>query len=426
MNEIKLKGLNETIYEDVCDNGLKIYMWVNKRVNTFYGTLSVKYGSIHNKFKIKGKEFSTPPGVAHFLEHVKFNENENKTAHDYFVKMGSDTNAFTTFHYTNYQVFGSDNPKENINHLIDFVYNDYFTKKIVANEKGIITEEAKMGEDDPYTIMLFKHLDNLFNKGDHKKIITGTPEDIKGITIDDIKLVFNAFYHPENMFLIVTGNFNPYEIAESVKENMRKKVFNKYLNPIRVIDKESKKVRVEYEETNVNVSSKKIKIGIKIPKKDFKNFDDLHIRLFMGMILKANFGNTSDFKDELLQKELINSMSYMTEIFDDYVIVMFTIDSEYKEEIIKLMNAKLDNLEITEKTFNRIKKGNIATIILEYEDVEMVNNIIQTEILNYGRIIDDIKEIYENIKYSELTEFINYLDVSNKSILVLNPLENNK
>ena len=27
------------------------------------------------------------------------------------------------------------------------------------------------------------------------------------------------------MFLIVTGNFNPYEIAESVKENMRKKEF---------------------------------------------------------------------------------------------------------------------------------------------------------------------------------------------------------
>lgn len=423
MNEIKLKGLNESIFYDECDNGLKIYMWVNKRVNTFYGTLSIKYGSIYNKFKIKNKIYETPAGVAHFLEHVKFNENEETTAHDYFFKMGSDTNAFTTFNYTNYQVFGSENAKDNIIHLIDFVENDFFTKKIISNEKGIITEEAKMGEDDPYTIMLFKHLDNIYNDGEYKKLITGNKEDIKDITLEDIKLAFDTFYHPENMFLVVTGNFNPYEIAQAVKENQNKKEFKKYLNPERVINKENKKVKKEYEELNINVTSRKIKLGIKIAKSNFKNFDDQHIRIFLGMILKANFGNTSDFKDELLQKEIINSMSYMCEIFDDYVIVMFTIDSEYKDEIIKLFNDKLDNLEITEKTFNRIKKANIATLILEYEDVEMVNNIIQTEIMYYDGIIENLKEIYENISYEEIQEFINKLDVKNKSILVLNPLE---
>jgi len=423
MKEIKLKGLNEVIYEDICDNGLKIYMWVNKKVNTFYGTLSVKYGSIYNKFKINNKEYSTPSGVAHFLEHLKFNENDNMTAHDYFYKLGSETNAFTTFHYTNYQVFGSDNVKDNINHLLDFVFNDYFTKKLVKNEKGIIIEEAKMGEDDPYTIMLFKHLDNLFNKSEYKKLITGSPKDIKEIDIDDIKLVYNAFYHPENMFLVVTGNFNPYEVSEIVKENMNNKKFYDYLNPERIIPKENKNVRVEYEEKDINVTNKKIKIGIKISKKNFKNFDDLHIRLFIGMLLKANFGNTSDFKDDLLQKDIISSMSYMSEIFDDYLTIMFTIDSDYKNEILNLMKEKLNNLEISEKTFNRIKKGNIATLILEYEDVEFVNNIIQTEILNYGNIVDNIKEIYENIKYEDIQEFIKCLDLTNQSILVLNPLE---
>lgn len=423
MKEIKLKGLNEVIYEDVCDNGLKIYMWVNKRVNTFYGTLSVKYGSIYNEFKVGKNHYSTPRGVAHYLEHVKFNESDNVTAHDYFYKLGSDTNAFTTFNYTNYQVFGGMNVKENINHLLDFVYNDYFTKNIIKNEKGIITEEAKMGEDDPYTIMLFKHLDNLFHHSNQKYVITGTPSDIKEITIDDIKLAFNTFYHPENMFLVVTGNFNPYEVSNAVKENMNNKKFNKYLNPVRIIPKEEKTVNKEYEELDVNVTNRKIKIGLKIKKEVFKNFDDFHIRLFMNMLLKANFGNTSDFKDNLLQKEIINSMSYMCEIFDDYLTVLFTIDSEYKDEVIKLMNDKLNNLEIDEKVFNRIKKGNIATLILEYEDVEIVNNIIQVEILNYGNILDNIKEIYENISYEDIQEFIKYVDVSNKSILVLNPLK---
>ena len=69
MTEIELKGLNETIYYDECNNGLKVYMWVNKKANSFYGTLSVKYGSIYNDFKVKGKTYSLPKGVAHFLEH---------------------------------------------------------------------------------------------------------------------------------------------------------------------------------------------------------------------------------------------------------------------------------------------------------------------------------------------------------------------
>lgn len=422
MMEINLKGLNETIYYDECSNGLKVYMWVNKRVNTFYGTLSVKYGSIHNEFKIGNRTYKTPAGVAHFLEHLKFNESKDYTAHDFFNKNGCDTNAFTTFNYTNYQVFGSENPKDNIIHLLDFVQNGYFTKKLVSSEKGIITEEAKMGEDDPYTVMLFKHLANIFNDYSYKDLITGSTNDIKKITLDDIKLVFNNFYHPQNMFLIVTGNFNPYEIMEAVKENQNNKDFKEYLNPTRIIKKENKKVNKEYEEININVTNRKIKLGVKIPKSCFKGFDDLHIRIFLAILLKANFGTTSDFKDNLLEKELINNLSYMNEIFDDYVVIMFTIDSNYKEEIIKLFNEKLDNLSIEEKTFERMKKANIASIILEYEDVEFVNSIMQSEILNYGDIIQNIKEIYENIKYEDILKFIECLNLNERSILVLNPL----
>lgn len=422
MNEIKLKGLNETIYYDECNNGLKVYMWVNKRVNTFYGTLSIKYGSIHREFKVENKTYKTPGGVAHFLEHVKFNESKDYTAHDFFNKNGCDTNAFTTFHYTNYQVFGSENPKDNIVHLLDFVQNRYFTKKIIRNEKGIITEEAKMGEDDPYTVMLFKHLENLFNTSEYKEIITGTKEDIKKITIKDIERVFDTFYHPQNMFLVVTGNFNPYEIMEAVKENQNSKDFPEYLNPTRIIKKESKKVNKEYEELNINVTSRKIKIGIKIPKSSFKDYNDLQIRIFLSILLKANFGNTSDFKDNLLEKELISNVSCMNEIFDDYVIIMFTIDSNYKEEIIKLFTEKLNNLEISEKTFERMKKANIASLILEYEDVEFVNNIIQTEILYYGDVLNNLKEIYENFKYEDILKFIDNLDLKERSVLILNPL----
>ena len=423
MKEINLKGIDEIIYYDECNNGLKVYMWVNKKVNTFYGTLSVKYGSIYSHFKIKNKEYNLPNGVAHFLEHVKFNENSKETAHDYFNKIGSDTNAFTTFNYTNYQVYGSDNSKDNIIHLLDFVQNNYFTKNIIANEKGIIVEEARMGEDDPYTVMLYSHLNNLFYNYEYKNVITGNPEEIKKISLNDIKLAFNSFYHPENMFLVVTGNFNPYEIMSAVKENQDNKRFPKYLKPERIIPKENQKVRVKYEEKSINVTNRKIKIGIKISKSLLKKYDDLHIRIFLSILLKANFGPTSEFKDNLLTKEIINNMSYMFELFDDYIVIMFTIDSQFKDEVIKLFDEKFASLEIDEKTFSRMKKGFIASVILEYEDVEFVNSIIQTEILNYDKIIVDLKEQYENINYEEINRFNRLLNLKERSILILNPLE---
>ncbi len=422
MKEINLKGLEEKIYYDECDNGLKVYMWVKKNANTFYGTLSVKYGSIFNEFKINNQLYKTPNGVAHFLEHVKFNEDKNTTAHDFFFKTGCDTNAFTTFNYTNYQVLGNENPKDNIIHLLDFVQNGYFTKSIISKEKGIIIEEAKMGEDDPYTVMLFKHLDNIFHNYAYKELITGSPKEIKKITMADIKLAFDTFYHPQNMFLVVTGNFNPYEVMEAIRDNQNSKNFAPYKKPERIIHKESKKINKDYEEININVTNRKIKIGIKIPKCSFKNIDDLHLRIYSSLLLKANFGTTSDFKDELIEKELISNLSYMIELFDDYLVYMFTIDSEYSTEILKLFKDKLNNLTINEETFARMNKGNIASLILEYEDVEVVNSIIQSEILQYGDVIDNLKEIYENISFEELMNFINKLDLSEQSILILNPL----
>lgn len=82
MEELKLKGLNETIYVYETKTGLKIYMWVNEKISSMYGALSVKYGSVHTKFKIGKKTYEVPNGLAHFLEHVKFNIDEDTTAHE--------------------------------------------------------------------------------------------------------------------------------------------------------------------------------------------------------------------------------------------------------------------------------------------------------------------------------------------------------
>lgn len=421
MKEITLEGLDEKIYEYTTKTGLKIYMWVNEKVNSCLMTLSVKYGSIHTKFKVGKKTYEVPNGVAHFLEHIKFNINENSTAHDEFYKIGGDANAFTTFKWTSYIVFATGNKNENLNLLLDYVYNPYFTKKMINKEKGIIIEEANMSNDDPYSLIFYNNLKAVLQKSKYRNLITGEVEDIKKIELDDIKNVYDSFYHPKNMFLIITGNFNPYEMAKITEENLSKKEFKEYIEPVIIDETEPKKVTVEYSETNVNVSYPKIKYSLKIPLNKFKNIENLDLKILVRLILNINFGPTSDFYTELIEKELVTSLSSTLDIYEDYLVITISATTNYKDEVIKRLKEKIDMLEISEKDIIRKKNATLATLILDYDDIETVSMKIQDDIINEGKIITDLKERISNIDKDILNNVLKYITNDNVSVNVFLP-----
>ena len=205
------------------------------------------------EFKIGNKNYQVPNGVAHFLEHLNFNESDGNDASDFYQKNGSDVNAFTTFNYTSYEAYGSEHLKENVNHLLDFVMTPYFTKKMVQNEKNIIVEENKMDLDNPGNQLYYGMFQNVFKLDKHRNFITGTEEDILATNLEDIELVFDAFYHPKNMFLVITGNFNPYEVISFIKENQDGKELKPYKKPKLKKMKEPSKVVEAYEEKKANV-----------------------------------------------------------------------------------------------------------------------------------------------------------------------------
>lgn len=426
MEELVLKGLNEKIYVYHTKCGLPIFMWVNEKVSSMYASLSVKYGSIHTKFKIGKKTYEVPNGIAHFLEHIKFNIDEETTAHDEFYKLGGDANAFTTFDYTSYIVFATKNKKENLEELLNFVYNPFFTKKSVAKEKGIIVEEANMGLDDPYSIVFFHTLSNVLQKSKYRNTITGTPEDVNSINLEDVKLVYDAFYHPENMFLTITGNFNPYEMAGVVEDNLSKKSFGKYLQPIVIKESEPKKVLEKYKEEKINLTYPRVKICCKMDMNKFKDYSKLELKILSNLIFNINFGATSDFRDELMEKGLIQGMSVATDIYDDTFVVSISVTTNFKEEVIKRIKDKLNDLQISDIDFKRKKNATIATLILDYEDVENVSYRIQDDVLNNGGIVTNLKEILEDETLEDLEELINLYDLDNLQISVFLPKENQK
>ena len=421
MKEIKIKGAGEVIYEHVCKNGLMVYIWPYTLSEEANLTLTVKYGSVHTSFKSHGNEITVPDGMAHFLEHIKFNEAKDLTAHDYFYKIGSYTNAYTTYDHTSYEVICNNNLKENLEHLLYFVFNPYFTKSLIQKEKGIIIEESKMVLNNPYNLGYKMLMNGLYKKNNKRKLVTGEKEDIKSISLEDVLNVFNNFYHPKNMFLTVTGNVNPYEVVKIVDEYFSGQDQKKYLNPEIILLKEPDNVPIEKQELETTVTKEKLLLSLKIPKKYYKGIDDLHLRILFNIIMDINFGTTSEFNEYLIQNTLVDDIYYMITVEENHIIITFESSTSYPKEIVKMIKDKITKLEFDKEAFDRKNKTLIASSILGYEDAADVNNDIRADIIKYGKIINNIQDIFKSLTSDDGEDVIQRLKKHETSYVILKP-----
>lgn len=429
MKEIELKGLKETVYYEKTTSGMPVYVWKNEKVKGVFSALSVCYGSIHQEFKLNGKNkyYETPSGIAHFIEHLNFYEPDGTTATDFYSKYGSEVNAFTTFDYTCYHLYSTKEFNANLNHLLDFVLTPSFDKKMINKEKSIITEELMMDEDNPSTNLYFTHYKDLFHTYKYKELITGKKEDVESTSLEDISLVYDTFYHPKNMFLIVTGNVNPYDVFKIAEDNLKKKKLPTFKNPKLKKYKEEARVVNSLTEIYGNVANPKVKISCKTPLSNFKNIDEVELRLITSLIVISNFGPTSDLKEELIEKELVNYMHANRSFIEDYLIITVSIETKYPKEVVKVIKEQFKNLKITEENLRRKINANIASLVLKYDDIMSVNNTMQEEFLTFGNIIDNEKEHLENICLDDVNKVIKKIDGKNTAVTILfsNKEENN-
>ena len=140
MEKLTFEKIDETIYKEKLDSGLEIYLYPTKKTRNFYITISVKYGARVEKYKLNNNIFDIIPGSAHFLEHKVMAISENKEFSKAINKYGSFANAWTNYYGTNYNIYGSNNIKENIKLLLNIFYNTNINTKCVNGEKGIIGE----------------------------------------------------------------------------------------------------------------------------------------------------------------------------------------------------------------------------------------------------------------------------------------------
>lgn len=421
MKTIELKGLDEVIYTDTCENGLKIYIWVNKKASSFKGALAFGCGSEDIRFSVSDKEYQVPYGTAHFLEHIMCKEEDGTSLLSRFQALGSFSNAATYPDKTVYEFVGADNLEANINLLLDAIQTKTFNETAFETERGPIIEEARIGKDNPAKIAFYKMNECLFHNYPNRTSGTGSEEDISKITLDDLKCFYDAFYIPANASICITGNVEPLEIIRIIKENQKKKNFPQKPLAHHHQYKEPKDVVKRKEEIALNVEIPKVYISLKIPKTVFGRKNIISILDMIMVTLLANFGNTSLFKEELLDKKLIASLA--TQIYPErnFLILQVVARTKYPDELIPILQEKINHLELNEKDIKRKIKSEIATMIMNYEDVENVNDLIIYSLYQYGKIIDNEKEILEKITISKIKETIKDIGKYPMSILIVNP-----
>ncbi|MCM2581818.1 EF-P 5-aminopentanol modification-associated protein YfmH [Bacillus stercoris] len=375
---IEYEQLQETLYHEKMSNGLDVYVLPKKGFNKTYAVFTTKYGSIDNRFVPldKNEMVHVPDGIAHFLEHKLFEKADGDVFQD-FSKQGASANAFTSFTRTAYLFSSTSNVERNLETLIDFVQDPYFTEKTVEKEKGIIGQEINMYDDNPDWRLYFGVIENMYKEHPVRIDIAGTVESISHITKDLLYECYETFYHPSNMLLFIVGPVDPEAIISQVRENQEKKPYTDQPEIKREEVKEQEAVFRKEKEIKMNVQGPKCLVGLKSKNPFRLGKELLKHELSMNLLLEALFGKSSAQYESLYEKGYIDetfSFDFTAEYgFGFAAIGGDTPDPDQLAEDVSSMLLRAGEL-ITAEKIELARKKKIGTFLKALNSPEYIAN----------------------------------------------------
>ncbi len=414
MKKYVYDNLKETLYYQKLENGLDVYLLPKKGFNKYYATFTTKYGSIDNTFIPLGKKeyITVPDGIAHFLEHKMF-ESEHGDAFEKFTEYAANSNAYTSFNRTAYLFSCTSYFSENLNLLLDFVQEPYFTDENVEKEKNIIAQEISMYDDNPDWKLYFGTIENMYKENGVRIDIAGTKDSIYKITKDMLYECYNTFYHPSNMLLFVVGDMDIDKTLELITDNQKKKQFESFKQVEKKYVFESKEVKKKETEIIMDVSIPKVAVGIKNHESKLQGKELMKYEMALEIIFDYLFSKSSDYYQELLDKELINNtFSYELTIEYSFGFAIISSDTNKPEELKKrLKEILLDarNLKLSEEAFNRIKNKLLGSSLKALNSPEAIANAFTRFKFNDMNMFDAIKE-YEILTLQDIEKALPFFN----------------
>lgn len=392
MQIIENSKIKEKLYIEKLENGLTI-MILPKKTRKKYIVWSVNYGSIDNKFFAPGEKDMTivPDGIAHYLEHKLFEQENGRNSLDVLTAIGVDANAYTTNDHTAYLFECTDNFDEALDEFMNYVQNPYFTDENVEKERGIIEQEIMMYDDYPEWAVYMNVLKGMYKSNEINIDVAGTVESIAKIDKEKLYKTYKSFYRPDNMIIVMTGNFDPEKDFEKVKAKVILKA-NKQ-DTKRVYNEEQKEIVEKKITQKMDISMPCAIIGYKDNDlKSNKVKKDIAIDI-LGNIL---FGKSSETFEKLYESgKIISVPSINYEFSKTYSHALIQIQTDYIDYVVKEIEDRIEMVKkegINEDDFERAKKSVYGDFVKEYNEV---SNIATVLVSDYFKNINSLEYFEE-------------------------------
>ena len=404
----KTNEFGESYFYTKHKSGLDIYV-IPKDFATNYAVFATRYGAIDNCFKTEGEEnfHEVPDGIAHYLEHKMFENEDGTDTFSRFAKYGASANAYTSSTMTAYLFSCTNHLKENLEILLDYVSKPYFTPENVEKERGIIGQEIRMYEDNPGSAIYYNLLQAMYEKHQTRVDVAGTVESIAKITPELLYDCYNTFYNFSNMTLCVSGRTDMQTVL-SIADRIL---------PAR----EPKAIYRHYHEEKPEVFKSRVTEAFEVSRpmfllgvKDMDISEDAAVRMkkrvAMSILTDMLFGPTSSFAIDVYESGLVNGFEASYDHSLECSRIFLDGETDDPELFYQNFLAYLD--EIREKglckdDFDRIKRATYASYIKVFDSTKLAREFThmihdECDPFEFGEAIkkaefDEVKQLFQTL-----------------------------
>lgn len=406
-------------------NGLKIFLKPMEKFSTSIALFCTRFGSVNRKFRReKEADFDVvPDGIAHYLEHKLFENEDGSITFELFAKEKALANAQTSFDSTSYYFVSSKaNFLNALSILLDFVQNPYFTDENVEKERGIINQEIKMGEDDPFWNTFFACLNGMYKNSAVNVKIAGSVESISKIDKETLYKCYDSFYCPNNMALVLVGNFNEKDVLELLEEKLEEKdmVFVE-----RFVEKEPKEVVQRFCELQMSVQTPVFCLGFKLSPK--KGVELLKETIGLKILCELLFGEGSYLYNLFYKNGLVLGSQIEYEILagENYLALILSGESQDPKKVLEEISREIEKKKtqgIDKEDFMLVKKVIYKDLVQQFSTTDKLAGFFADCFVENVEVLDKIETIV-NIDLSEICSYLQELDVNNCNLTITRELE---
>jgi len=393
--------IGETLHSFEHASGLRVFVLPKPGFGKSFALFATDFGSVNSNFTVDKMNVRVPDGVAHFLEHKLFEEEEGNVF-EKFSSLGASANAYTSFDMTGYLFSATANVYESLSVLIRFVQSPYFTEENVEKEKGIIGQEIDMYRDDPSWNCFFNSLRSMYKNHPVRLDIAGTAESISKIDKTLLYQCYNAFYVPKNMILFVAGDVDPEKIRTVVEEN----VVDKYSPEVeKSLPEEPEDIVKTEVEAPFMVSRPMLTLSFKERPMDDPVYADAVYEV-LGSLL---FGKSTTLYKELYEDNLISdSFSYGYSAGRGYAFLQVDTESDNPKLVREKILAHIETVRkegFSVSDFERIKKSIFGSVIRVMDDAEKIGHAFVPMAFRGGDFLT-YPDVVRNLSLSDVTHVL--------------------